>query len=134
METPTLLPSFLKMIFALSIVLGIMVAAAYFFRKFLGRSFSTGGDESTMINVIATRYLGPKSSIMLVDVLGELIVLGISNNQMSVLTTISDPGARQKIREPQTQQAPIMPSIMDQFMRYKDSLRSMRFAGREKQK
>ena len=133
METPTLLPSFLKMIFALSIVLGIMIAAAYFFRKFLGRSVATS-DESAMINVVATRYLGPKSSIMLVDVLGELIVLGISNNQMSVLTTISDPGARQKIKEPKDQQAPIMPSIMDQFMRYKDSLRTMRFAGREKQK
>ncbi len=39
-----------------------------------------------------------------------------------------------KIKEPKDQQAPIMPSIMDQFMRYKDSLRTMRFAGREKQK
>jgi flagellar protein FliO/FliZ len=133
MEPAGFLSSFLKMIFALSIVLGIMVAAAYFFRRFL-RQPLVGGDDGSLIQVVATKYLGPKNSIMLVDVLGELIVVGVSNNQMSVITTIVDPDARERMKKsPLTSQQASMPTLMDQFLRYKNSLKSFKSAGKDRQ-
>jgi flagellar protein FliO/FliZ len=134
MEAPSFLPSLLKMIFALSVVLGIMIAAAYFFRKFLSQPVISG-DDSALIHVVSTRYLGPKSSIMLVDVLGELIVIGISNSQMSVLTTISDPQARARLQNMKAMpQGTVLPSFMDQFMRCKDTIKAFRSAGKENTK
>lgn len=132
MEPTAFLPSFLKMVFALSIVLGIMVAAAYFFRKFL-RQPLVGGDDGSLIHIVATKYLGPKNSIMLVDVLGELVVIGVSNNQMSVLTTISDPEARDRMRKAPNMPQTALPSLMDQFLRYKETLKSFKSAGKDRQ-
>ncbi len=132
MEPTAFLPSFLKMIFALSLVLGIMIAAAYLFRKFL-RQPLIGGDDGSMIHVVATKYLGPRNSIMLVDILGELIVVGVSNNQMSVITTISNPEMKERMKKsPDIPQA-AMPSLMEQFLRYKDTLKSFRSAGKDRQ-
>ncbi|MBN1547378.1 MAG: flagellar biosynthetic protein FliO [Syntrophaceae bacterium] len=132
MEPAGFLSSFLKMLFALSIVLGIMVAAAYIFRKVLRQPLA-GGDDSSVIQVVATKYLGPKNSIMLVDVLGELIVVGVSNNQMSVITTIADPEARERMKKSPQISPAAMPSLMDQFLRYKNTLKSFKSAGKDRQ-
>jgi flagellar biosynthetic protein FliO len=88
--------SLIKMISALAVVLGIMIAAMYFLKKFVKGS-GTGVDDGKFIKIISTRYIGPKSSIMLMDVLNSIIVVGIANNQITMLTTISDPKALERL-------------------------------------
>jgi flagellar protein FliO/FliZ len=90
-------PSFLKMLAALAVVLGLLVGAMYFFRRLLQQA-PAGGYDTMAINVVAARYLGPKSSIMLIEVLGKFIVIGIANNQMSHLATITDPEALEQFK------------------------------------
>ncbi len=89
MSTFDFIASLLKMLSALAVVLGIMLAGLWAVRKFMNKT-GTGVDDGQMIRVLSTRYLGPKSSIMLVDVLGNVIVVGVTGSQISMLTTITD--------------------------------------------
>jgi flagellar biosynthetic protein FliO len=96
MDTISLVSSFLKMIFALAIVLGLLIGVMYFVRRFM-RETTPGKDNQALINIISSKYLGPKSSILLVEVLDQIIVVGISNQQMTTLACIDDPLSLAKI-------------------------------------
>lgn len=93
----SLISSFLKMIFALAIVLGLLIGVMYFVKMFMQQK-ATMSDSSSPINVISTKYLGPKNRIVLVEVLDQLLVVGISDQQMTTLSCIEDPLAIAKIK------------------------------------
>jgi flagellar protein FliO/FliZ len=98
MSSVDVFASIIKMMAALALVLGLMIAAAYVMKKIMARAGSGAADEG-MIKIVSTRYLGPKNNIMLLEVLGRIMVVGVSNNQMSLLTTISDADALEQLRE-----------------------------------
>jgi flagellar biosynthetic protein FliO len=97
MDTISLFSSFMKMIFALAIVLGLLIGVMYFVKKFMYQA-GAATDNQELINIISSKYLGPKNSIVLVEVLDQLIVVGISNQQMTTLACIDDPMALAKIK------------------------------------
>lgn len=92
----SLIASFLKMIFALAVVLGLLIGLMYFVKTFMQQT--SPATDGQVINVISSKYLGPKNRIILVEVLGQLLVVGISNQQMTTLATIDDPQAVMKIK------------------------------------
>lgn len=123
METVSFLPSLLKMLFALAIVLGMMVGAMYFIKKIL-HSAAPEMDRGTLIRILASRYLGPKNSILVVDVAGQIIVIGLSNQQMNVLTRIEDRDALEALRKmPAGEEIPSI-ALARQFARYKEKITS----------
>ncbi len=129
MDSVAFWPSFLKMLLALAVVLGLLVGAMYLFRRVLQQApGAVGGGQA--INVVAARYLGPKSSIMLVEVLGKLIVVGLANNQMQHLATITDAEALEKLQYISLQEKKL-PPLADALMSYRifRSLRNRREAG-----
>jgi flagellar biosynthetic protein FliO len=89
METISFFPALLKMISALALVLGIMIGLAFLFRRFFQQTGIATSDGAA-IHVLSVKYLGPKSSIMIVDILGQVVVIGVSHQQMSYITTIDD--------------------------------------------
>ncbi len=93
----SLISSFLKMIFALAIVLGLLIGVMYFVKMFMQQK-GVVSDNSALINVISSKYLGPKSRIVLVEVLDQLLVVGIADQQMTTLACIDDPLAITKIK------------------------------------
>lgn len=97
MENISLWSSFLKMIFALAIVLGLLIGVMYFIKNFM-HSSAPSSDSQDLINILSSRYLGPKSSIMLVEVMDQVIVVGISGQQMTALAHIDDPLSVAKIK------------------------------------
>ena len=97
MEAAAFWPSFIKMLIALALVLGLLVGAMYFLGRLVQRT-SAGTTENGVINIIAARYLGPKSSIMVVEVLDKYMVIGLAGNQLTRLGSISDPEARAKLK------------------------------------
>jgi flagellar biosynthetic protein FliO len=123
MDSVSFFPSFLKMLAALTIVLGLMIGAMYVLKRFLLQA-TPGMDDGPTIRVLATRYLGPKNSIMLIDVLGQLIVIGLSNHQMSLLTTISDSRAAENLLSLQVNLKK-SPAVREQLTKYKKILRVM---------
>jgi flagellar biosynthetic protein FliO len=112
--------SLVTMVSALAVVLGIMIAAVYFLKKFI-KGGVTGIDDGKFIKIISTRYIGPKCSIMLMDVLSNIIVVGIANNQITMLTTISDPKSLEHLKEVEREKkGPV--SVFDNLALYRNKL------------
>lgn len=84
--------SFIKMLTALAVVIALMIGAMVVLKKYFYQSPSSRS-RNDMIHIISTCHLSPKNSLLLADVLGQFILLGISNHQMSILGTITDPEA-----------------------------------------
>ena len=131
MDSIAFFPSLFKMLSALAIVLGVMIGGTYFIKKLLLPTPSNAS-EGGLINVIATRYLGPKSSIMLIDVIGQIVVVGVTGNQMSFITTISDPAAMEKLNGLSRKDREF-PSLMESLTKYRQRLVSRGRAGKDKQ-
>jgi flagellar biosynthetic protein FliO len=100
------------MLAALAIVLAMMIGTAYVLKKYFYRSPGTI-NGNPMIDILSNHYLGPKSSILLVNVLGQVMLLGVSANQISPLGTISDPKALENFKNlrPQHEALPISESL-----------------------
>ncbi len=96
-ETISFFPALLKMIAALALVLGIMIGLAFLVRRFFQQAGLAAPDGSA-INILTVKYLGPKSSIMIVDILGQAVVIGVTNQQMSYITTIDDVVSLDKLK------------------------------------
>lgn len=97
MDSVSFFWSFFKMLAALAIVIALMIIAMYFIKKYFFHSLPEMSG-SAMINVVSTRHLSPKNSLMLVEVLGQVMLVGISSQQMSMLSHINDPAAMEKIK------------------------------------
>lgn len=113
MENISLWSSFLKMIFALAIVLGLLIGVMYFIKNFMQRT-APSTDNQAIINILSSRYLGPKSSIILVEVMEQVIVVGISGQQMTPLAHIDDPLSIAKIKA-QRSNPPAGPFVGDKI-------------------
>jgi len=87
-EHPDLFRSGIRMMTSLIVVVGIMLLIAYGAKRFLARKGTLPGKE-TMIRIMATRYLGSKNSLSVIDVDGERFVIGLSPQGISFLTTLS---------------------------------------------
>jgi flagellar protein FliO/FliZ len=127
MSTFEFLASILKMISALAVVLGVMLAGLWAARKFMNKT-GAGVDDGQMIRVLSTRYLGPKSSILLLDVLGNVIVVGVSGTQITMLTTITDEESLERLRAPRSGDSSSQP-FLDQITLYKRKLKTLSIVG-----
>ncbi|MBW1850010.1 MAG: flagellar biosynthetic protein FliO [Deltaproteobacteria bacterium] len=85
---PDLFSTALKMLSSLVIVLGGMFVVFYFMKRVLKRD--TVASKEKLIRVLSNTYLGVKKNISLVEVPGALLVLGITNDNISLLSKIED--------------------------------------------
>lgn len=90
-----LVPSSMKMFSMLALVLGIIFLLFFGFKKFVLKNTVFGGGEK-LVNVLGSGFLGPKKNIVLVEVAGEVLVLGMSQDHIALLTSITD---QEKIEE-----------------------------------
>ena len=87
----------LKMASTLGLVLGLMFVVFHLFKKF-GLKNSVFGGEGKPIKVLSTGFLAPRKSIALVEVAGDILVVGISNDQISLLSNVQDPEKIEQIK------------------------------------
>ncbi len=90
-----IVPSGLKMISMFAVVLGLMFLIFFGFKKYVLKNTAFGGGNK-LVNVLGTWFLGPKKNIALVEVAGEILVLGISNENITLLSSIT---SEEKIEE-----------------------------------
>ena len=122
MDSVSFVWSFFKMLAALAIVIAMMIGAAYVLKKYFYRSPETI-NGNPMIDILSARYLGPKNSILLVDVLGQVMLLGVSTTQISTLGTISGPKALENLKNLRLQHKAL--PVSESFLRYKSLLRNI---------
>jgi flagellar protein FliO/FliZ len=96
--------SLIRMVSALAVVLGLMLILAAAVRRWfgpgaggmtlslgkLGLALSPAKDEAPLVQILGTGYLGPKKSIALVAVAGDLLVVGSTADNLVPLGRISD--------------------------------------------
>jgi len=76
-----------RMIGALFLVVVVIWVSLYFYSRFAGIKLK--GDKG-IIKVMTNAPLGPKKSIAVVKVAGEYLALGVTNDQINLLTRIDD--------------------------------------------
>lgn len=90
-----------KSILTLLFVLGLMGAALYALRLYMRKSgaASVKGVAKAPVRVITTAYLGPKRNIAVVEVAGEVLVLGLTPQSITFLTKVEDAGAKEELQK-----------------------------------
>lgn len=95
-----------RVIGATLIVVPLIVLVIYAARLLLKCRVSGGG---RVINVLTTGSLGPKKTIAVVDIAGEVLILGITPSQITFLSKIEDEETLDKIKS----SAPQVPAFFD---------------------
>ena len=73
----------------LFIVLAVILIGSYLAKRFWPKGSGLMGSNQ-WIRVIAASYIAPKKTISLVEVAGEMLVLGLTDRQITMLTKIND--------------------------------------------
>jgi flagellar protein FliO/FliZ len=92
-----MIPSGLKMISMFALVLGLMFLIFFGFKKYVLKNTAFGGGNK-LVNVLGTWFLGPKKNIALVEVAGEVLVLGMSQENITLLSCIIDEDKIEEIK------------------------------------
>lgn len=86
--SPDFISSALKMLTVFGLLLVVLVIGLYLMKKAMARR--PGQSKGSMIRVLANHYVGVKKSISLVEIPGAVLVLGITNDRINLLTKIDD--------------------------------------------
>lgn len=88
-----LLSNFTSMFSALALVLGVFLIGLYLAMRVRGR-----GQHGRWIKVLAATDLGAKRTIALVEVLDEVLVLGLAPQQISLLSRVEKPEVVRRLK------------------------------------
>ncbi len=80
--------SVVKMLIGLSLVLALMVFLYWLMRRFLPGGAALGGGR---IRILGRLALGARKSVTLIEVAGQVLVLGVGNDSISLLDKVDDP-------------------------------------------
>ena len=86
--SPEVLPAALKMITLLGAFIVFMAILVYFTKKISKSRIE--GTTSELINILENKQIGIKKSVSIIQVPGKLLVLGLTNERINVLSEITD--------------------------------------------
>lgn len=96
-ESPSTTAMFIKMIASLCLVLSFVFALAWVAKHYLGR-FNAIPGYSNAVRVLTTGSIGGKKLISVVDIAGEILILGVTDERITLLSNISDKESIGRIR------------------------------------
>ncbi len=103
MKDSSYLYMFAKTVLMLGIVIAVMLLLLWLFKKYMnGAGGRFGRSQSSPIKVLSTSFLGPKKSLSIVDVAGEVLVLGITAESITCLATLDREDALEEIKKYKT--------------------------------
>ena len=86
-STPEIWPAFLKTSIMLFFVIALLVLVFYFIKRFSAARGIKGSDR--FIRTLCVHYLSPKEKLVLLDVLGEKILIGVTTQNITRIATIN---------------------------------------------
>lgn len=93
---PDMLATALKMFAALGVVLGGLFIVYYFTRRV--SKFDRSGSKEKWVHVLANKFIGVKKNICVVEIPGSILILGVTNERITLLTQIEDDAVLEKMR------------------------------------
>ena len=112
-QPPDLIATALKMLIVFGVLLGGLVISLYFIKKVIRNKAGQSGQR--MVKILANTYIGVKKSIALVEVPGSILVVGITNEQIHLLTKIDDVEIMEQVTTPEND--PMRWSFSDHFQK-----------------
>ncbi|MBW2307931.1 MAG: flagellar biosynthetic protein FliO [Deltaproteobacteria bacterium] len=125
---PDTLGSITRMVSSLAIVIGTILLVTVLFRR-LTACGTPLGNKFKLIRTITSMPISPKKSIAMVDVAGEIIVIGITSQQISMLYKIESDEALGRIHAIETPK-----ETVKSFREHLEGLMSRRFRTEKKWK
>lgn len=90
---PSPFMSLLQVLFGLAVVLGAIVGLAWLFKRVSGGMLGA----SSRLRVVSGTMVGPKERVVIVELEGEWLVLGVTPQQVNLLSKLPRPeGAEQE--------------------------------------
>jgi len=121
-----LFSSAVRMVSALAITLGILFFMVYLVRWFFARG-GAAVDSRGLMRVISRTYLGNKQSLVLADIAGEKVVLGLSPQSITLLAKIDSKESLERIAGVEGD-----PSVGRPFVWYLESIMAKRLKREER--
>lgn len=72
----------------LFVVLGFMIAVLYLMKRFTDKKFGVGAPG--VIKTLATHYITPKEKILLIEVMGERLLIGSTPQNLNFIATMKN--------------------------------------------
>ena len=123
--SPDLISTSLRMIAALGITLGGLLIVLHYTKRRLKNE--RGGFNGKTVRVVGNTYIGPKKRISLVEVPGAILVVGITNENMCLLSKIDDEEMLKDFGRSEGRET--SPSFFDHFQRFSSRLKERKSNG-----
>lgn len=88
MEQNELLKMLMQSLLFLALIIGLFVLIRFFLNRF-SRNDTLGGDRS-LTRVLSTSYIGVKKTITMVEIPNAILVLGMTDDRITLLSKIED--------------------------------------------
>lgn len=92
-DAPSLLWILLKVFFVLAVLVGVF----YYLLRLISRNRNLKFPVQGAMRVLSTLPLGPNKELQLVEVSGMLVLVGVTDNSISLIKEIDSPEIKQKI-------------------------------------
>jgi len=96
-ESPSMTAMLIKMVASLSLVLSIVFALAWVAKHYLGRLNAIPG-YSSAVRVLTTGSIGGKKQVSVVDIAGQILILGVTDDKITLLSNVREKESIDKIR------------------------------------
>lgn len=88
-----------KSILTLVFTLGLLGLAMYALKRFMKGSSRGKNGPANPVKVVTTAFLGPKKNIAVVEVAGEMLVLGLTPASITFLSKIENKEAVEELKK-----------------------------------
>lgn len=82
--------SAVRMVASLALVLGLMLGLLALAKTMMGRRL-LGVSDTQVVRVLGSTYVGPRKSVVVVEVAGEVLILGATATELVSLGRLTDP-------------------------------------------
>ena len=106
-------------IIKLLIILGLMVGGFYYFFKFVTKKTSLNVDGDEIINTLAVVPAGQNKNIQVIDVAGKLLILGVADGGINLITEITNKDEIERIRLMASRSRPAAAGGFSDFLKSK---------------
>lgn len=104
------------MIIKTILVLALFIGGFYMFFKFVSQKTGMNISGQSAIQILSTVSVGTNKFIQIVDVAGKVFLLGVSDNNISLLTEIKDREDIDRIRLLSSQSTPVQGLSFPEFV------------------
>ncbi len=108
--------SYVWLIFKTIFVMGVLIAGFYYFFKFITQKVAITAIGQEVITILSVVPLGQNKFLQVVDIAGRVYVLGVSDNNINLITEIKDKDDIDRIRLLSSKSTPVKQGGFQEYL------------------